>query len=231
MGKASKKLQRRMAEQFKKRAEALKASGGRGWDLAKIEITDIEEVTLSLVDNAMSVLVQIPIGDNESYAPYTEEIDFDDGVPDYLEHAARTMAAAALRAVKERLAVSGELPCKTCTGACCGRAVEALRLTREDLDRLEAAGLTVEQFKEAVELYETEQFSGHVGELKLVESPDGEGMQCCLLEPHGCRIYEHRPMVCREFSAWDCDIFDPDPAKLDGLVQLGVPGKKETTEK
>jgi len=176
-------------------------------------------VSLDLAEGMVTVTVQVPVHEQQ-LAAFEESIDLDEpSVPGYLRHAALVWTQAVLRAVQERVAEQRELPCATCTGACCGIAYKFIRLTAEDVERLSAAGLMSE---ERVMLYdEGLSFSGHVGEIQLVTDEEGE-TRCPWLEPWGCAIYEHRPAICREFSPWTCEVHADDPDKVAGLVKLGV---------
>jgi Fe-S-cluster containining protein len=188
------------------------------FDPAKAKLTDIGSIALDMSENTLTINVEIPVGDRVGFAEYEEVIDFDDdAAPGYLEEATRNMARAALRAFQESVARQRRLPCETCTAACCGKALTQIRLTREDIEAMEAAGIDIES---TVTMYEVETFSGHVGEFDLAEGDDGE-TSCPHLRPWGCSIYEHRPLICREFSPWTCDIHEEDPEKVDGKVVLG----------
>lgn len=196
----------------------------RGYDLKRLELTDIEDVSLDLAEGTVTVTVQVPVH-TDGLAAYEESIDLDEpSVPGYLRHAALVWTQAVLRAVRERATEQRELPCATCTGACCGIVYKFIRLTAEDVERLRAAGLVSE---DTVEFYEDGMsFSGHVGEIKLVQDEEGE-TRCPWLHPWGCGIYEHRPAICRDYSPWDCEVHAEDPEKVAGHVKLGEPdGKK-----
>jgi Fe-S-cluster containining protein len=193
----------------------------RGFDLRGVMLTDLDTIELNAGEHTVTTSIQIPMGDNESFAEYVEVIDFDeDTTPGYLASAARTFVDAVLRATKERVYTAGRNPCETCTGACCGRRFTEVRLTQEDVDRLTAAGYDC---AEHVDFYEQQSFTGYVGRFNLVPWKDDEDERACpFLGDDGCQVYEHRPLVCREFSAWDCDLYEEDPEKLDGKVRLKV---------
>jgi Fe-S-cluster containining protein len=216
MGKQQRRMKRNRGSAFLRKIEGGAAAAPSAFDPAKAQLTDIESVALDMTENTVAITVEIPVGDRVGYAIYEEEIDFDEGAPGYLEDAARNMARAALRAVREGAARQRDLPCATCTAACCGKALTQIRLTRADIERMEAAGVETEG---TVRMYETETFSGHVGEFELVE--EGDETQCPHLQPWGCAIYENRPLICREFSPWQCDLREEDPEKVEGKVSLG----------
>jgi len=179
-------------------------------------MTDIESITLDAEDDIVTISLVLPVGNGENVAEYEESFE----VEGYsqLSNAATALARVLidmLRARPDDLA-SREPPCATCTGNCCGRHFGAVRLTAHDVHRMRDAGIDVSS--ETVKFYKTEIFSGHVGEFRLVEydGPDAtDDEECC---PHltrdGCSIYEHRPLVCREYSAWTCDIYAEDEEKI-----------------
>jgi Fe-S-cluster containining protein len=219
--KVSRRAKRRArAAQFKQ-SISQPATAMRGFDLRGITLTDLDTIELDSGEHTVTVSVQVPMGDNESFAEYQETLDFDEETtPGYLAAAARQFADAVLRSVKERIYTSGRNPCETCTGACCGRKFTQVRLTQEDVDRLTAAGIDV---TEHVEFFEQQSFTGYVGQYKLVPWKGDEDEQACpFLGDDGCGVYEHRPLVCREYSAWDCDLYEEDPEKLDGKTHLRV---------
>jgi len=161
------------------------------------------------------------MGDNEAFAEYSEVIDFDDEkVPAELAAAARQFADAMLRAVKQRVFTSGAYPCETCTSACCGRKFSQVRLTEHDIERLRGAGIDLEG---KLDVYDTKSFTGYTAQMRLVPWFGDEDEQACpFLEETGCSVYEHRPLVCREYSPWTCDIYEEDERKVDGTVHLRV---------
>jgi Fe-S-cluster containining protein len=193
----------------------------RGFDLRGVSLTDIGTIELDSGEHTVSATLQIPIGDNDAFAEYEETLDFDeDTTPAYLAASARQFSDAVLRAIKERVFTSGKNPCETCTGACCGRKFSAVRVTQEDVDRLTAAGHDCSEF---IEFYDTQSFTGYVGQFKLVPWKDDEDEQACpFLGDDGCQVYEERPLVCREYSPWTCDLYEEDPEKVDGKVRLRV---------
>lgn len=201
-------------------AARAKAPAPTGFDLGQAQLTDIESLHLDMTDSVLTVSLQLPVHGGEGYAVYEEELDFDNQLPGYLCDAARKFSGAALRAIKERVVTQQELPCRTCIGACCGVRLDTIRVTAADVERLEAAGIEVPR---AVELHEDGvDFAGYVGHLRLVTDEAGK-TRCPFLEPWGCSVYEHRPLICREFSPWTCDMYEQDEAKASGEVKLGRP--------
>jgi Fe-S-cluster containining protein len=187
------------------------------FDLRSTSLTDISEVKLDSSTNQCSVQIQVPINGGEAYALYEEVLDFDEHeIPGYLLDASRRMYEAALRAVRERVYTQREVPCATCTGNCCGRNFVSVRLTAADIERLQE----VVDIGKQVVMYEQSDFSGYVGEFQLVPwYGDEEQAACPNLTPEGCSIYEHRPLICREFSCWDCEIYEEDPDKVAGKIK------------
>jgi len=218
MGKQSRRASRR--DRFKTSATPPQATtrSNFSYDLTQVELTDIVSVKLDSSENHVAVELNLPVMGGEGYAAYEEVLDFDEqDIPGYLRDAARRMYEAVMRAVRERVFTDRDVPCATCTGNCCGRAFSAVRLTHDDIKRLEAGGIDIE---EQVMFYDEMQFAGYAGEFRLIEYyGDDDQLMCPNLTPEGCGIYEHRPLICREYSAWDCDIYEADPEKVDGKVK------------
>ena len=221
MAKVSKRSRRKAQALKFKRSMEQQAAPVRGFDLRRIEATDIDTIELDAGEHTVTVSIQVPMGDNEAFAEYEEILDFDDETtPGYLAAAAKQFGDAVLRAVKERVFTSGRNPCETCTGACCGRQFSQVRVTQADVDRLTARGLDV---SEHIDFYESQSFTGYVGQLRLVPwPPDEEQTACPFLGEDGCAVYQDRPLVCREFSPWTCEFYEEDPEKTEGNVQLRV---------
>lgn len=217
MGKLSRRTSRR--ERFKTSAKPPPQASRSNfdYDLTQIAITDVTAVRMDSAENNVVIEVNLPVMNGESYAGYEEVLDFDEqDVPGYLRDAARKMYEACVRAIRERVYTDREVPCATCTGNCCGRSFSAVRLTADDIKRL----AEVVDVKEQVIMYDEVQFAGYAGEFKLVPYyGDEEQLMCPNLTPQGCAIYEHRPLICREYSAWDCDVYEADPEKVDGKVK------------
>jgi len=212
-------------------ADATVATNGvKGFDLREAQLTDLDEITLDAESNELSVTLSVPVGNGENFASYEETFALgEDDAPDYLKGAARQFAGAIVRAVRERVLTSGEPPCVTCTSPCCARAFDHVEVTAQDVVRMEAAGIDVD---DTIESYPQESWTGHVGMFKRVpwfgnvipadEDDEASEMCCPHLTPQGCGIYEHRPLVCREFSAWTCELYEEDPDKVDGKTRLRV---------
>lgn len=92
-------------------------------------------------------------------------------------------------------------PCATCTGSCC-RQPWAIPVTAEEAQRLGA-----------VEYTDADGWR-YVGHLQK------RGGACVFLGPDGCSVYERRPEACRQLDAATCGMYEPDPRKQLGLVQL-----------
>ncbi len=196
--------------------------GVHAFDLSKLLITDIMSVKLDSSDEQIIIEASLPVHGGESTTTYEETISLSDqDIPSYLQKAALGMFEAALRAMRERVFTNRESPCETCTGACCGREFERVQVTEEDLDMMRAVGINVDRH---IEMYAEKIFTGHVGQIIQVPWGDEEDDEtaCPFLKKDGCSIYENRPRVCREFSAWDCEVYDRDPDKVSGRVHLRV---------
>lgn len=202
-------------------------------------MTDITTIELDLNEETLQVTLGLPVSNADGFAEFDEVIDMgDDTLPDYLVRAARDLTQAALRSVRERQSVRGEPPCVTCTGACC--MLDNIRVTEHDVQRMLAAGVDV---SESVIAYYAggEDWTGHVGVFQKVpydpevaaavhlrgggdiaKESSGQRTACPHLRATGCSIYEHRPILCRQFSPWSCEDFEPDPTKDAGRVKLRV---------
>lgn len=203
---------------------ALPAVGeGRGFDVGKVLLSDLDEITLDVTDEMLTINLNLPVGNNEAFAEYQEVLDLDD-VPDYVRRAAKELCNAAIRAVRERQLLQRQVPCSTCTGACCRR--HDIQVTASDVERMDAAGIDVSD--ETLRFYDTESLGGHTAEFAMIpasihfgeDAPDE--VVCPHLRQDGCSIYEHRPTICREYSAWTCDAYEEDPDKIEGHVKLRV---------
>jgi Fe-S-cluster containining protein len=176
------------------------------YDPQQLRLTDIESISLDPADDLVTVSFLVPVGEGEAMAEF--DLSFEVAEHPTLSTAALALARALLDCVK--LPQPDEYPCATCTGACCGRHFTAVRVTKEDLGRLPGT--------EHVRMYSSEVFSGYVGELIQVpyEGPDAseEELCCPYLTREGCSIYERRPTVCRDYSAWTCDLHVEDPEKV-----------------
>lgn len=220
------KLARAQAKQrWAAKHASLPAGGeGRGFDLTEALLSDLDEINLDITEELVGISLNIPIGNNEAFAEYQEVIDLDDA-PDYLRFAAKAFTNAALQAVRERQMLRREVPCSTCTGACCRNS--DIQVTGSDVERMDAAGIDVTE--ETLLYYKSESLGGHVAEFVMVPvsvhfggSGPEDDVVCPHLRPDGCSIYEHRPTICREYSAWTCEAYDADPQKREGHVALRV---------
>lgn len=220
----NRKLARNRAKErwASKNAGTPTVSEGRGFDLTKLLLSDLSEITLDVTEEMVAIGMNLPVGDNEAFAEYQEVLDLDQ-VPEYLRRAAKEFTSAAARAVRERQLLKKELPCATCTSACCRRS--DIQITASDVERMDAAGIDV---VDSIDYYDAEACGGQVGEFDLVpaslhfgeDAPDE--VVCPHLRPDGCSIYEHRPTICREYSAWSCEAYEEDPEKREGRVGLRV---------
>lgn len=197
-----------------------------GFDLQKIALTDIESIEMDTTEHTVTVRFSIPTGSGENTADYEETFVVQEN-PD-INAAATLLSHALVETVRKRSAKiqTAKLPCLTCTGNCCGRQFSSVHVTAEDVERMKEGGVDVS--KDTIKFYPHELFSGHVGEFKLVpytgpSDNDEEDETCCPhLRREGCSIYPHRPKICREYSAWTCDIYEEDPEKKSGKLRLQV---------
>jgi Fe-S-cluster containining protein len=171
---------------------------------------------------------------------YSEEFSWGpDYPPLFLKKAASEFLEAITLAVNERVGYQQKIQCGTCTGNCC-KTFDTIRITRDDLKQFieddidpvmatflwdgrewpkKADKATLIQFIEQ----SPQSVDGTVGSMRQVPWQDDKKVKSCIfLEEQGCRIYEKRPQVCRNYTAIGCDIYEADPKKLKGLVQLRV---------
>jgi Fe-S-cluster containining protein len=184
---------------------AMEKAPTSGFDLRTITLADID--TLGIGSSEMVVRVQLARHFGIGAIEYTEDlpIDNDTTQPDLvrIREAVRDLFLLVQTAVRNRAVESGEMPCATCTGACC-RSWDVL-LTPEDHDRLLAHDLG-----KLADLFQTSDIAGNVGRMEKVhwKNPKTKETElaCAGLGKDGlCAIYEARPTICREFSAWNCD--------------------------
>lgn len=192
--------------------------------LKKLKVTDITSIEIDTTDDAITIHASISDGDGEEFLfeeTLTDSHDNQAAMPSYLRKAARLFVEAAATAVRERAARKGPVPCSTCRGACC-YVYDAVHITPADLSVLRKHGVPSKGY----ELFKEISISGHTGVLtKKPRTIGGERIEtaCFFLRKDGCSIYESRPTVCREYSAWTCgDTYDADPDKQKGRVRLRV---------
>ncbi len=213
-------IQRKMtrAKAFQERVTRPEIMLTNGFDPKRAQLTDLESITLNIADNTVSISMQVPVGDYEAYADYEEVIDLDDVEAGYLEDGARRLATAALRAVRDRAYTNRRVPCETCTAPCCGKELDDLRLTREDVERLRN-GTMIDgkpiDLDATIKMLPAETIGGHVAMIVLTDTDTKYGTECVFLNSVArCTIYEFRPRICREFTAWDCELHEEDPKKV-----------------
>lgn len=190
--------------------------------LSGLKTTDIASITLDYQDDVVTTKVFVPVGVEGELAEYEESFGEDD-LPSDVRAIALQLGVSLLEHMKKRTIVSGEVKCKTCRGACC-YTYDAVHLTPEDIKEL--LKWTKKPREAFVDQLKKPTIAGHVGTLKKrpkVISGKKEAGACVFLESTGCSIYEHRPTVCREYSAWTCeDVYEADKAKIGGKVRLRV---------
>lgn len=215
-----------MARKMKRAAAKEQPSAElQGFDLTKVEATDIESIALDTEDHTITVSFSVPVNLGESQADYEETFEVEED--QRIGSAATALVKAIVDEVRKRsrnIQESTESICMTCTSKCCGRDFESVRVTQKDVERMRAADIDVSE--KTIKYYSHELFSGHVGEFLLVPYTGPlatEGETCC---PHlrrtGCSIYRQRPKICREFSSYTCGIYQEDPDKIDGKIRLEV---------
>lgn len=197
------------------------AEGLRGFDLTTVKATDIDGVEYDVEEKVISITYTLPTGRGEDFCEFVDtfSLGHDGDAPGYLVGAMRTLNTALLRATMERAKYDGEMPCVTCKGMCCV-AFDEIEVNEHDYERLREAGINLE---DTVALYEQTSPTGHVGTLiKIPWYKDDTKTACVNLTPDGCCIYEVRPLICREYSPWTCDIHEPDEDKTSGKHKLRV---------
>lgn len=171
-------------------------------DLSKVMARAIER--LEIEDDTVNVELSFHVG--TSVATYSENLRCgpEDKHPALvnLREKVAALYTAVTRAVRERALESGEIPCATCTGACCRNW--NVFVTHDDAVRLQDAGLLA--YVEQLEFDPGKHF-GRMRQVQKVNPGTGAKEPSCIaLGKDGlCTIYEARPTVCREFAAWDCD--------------------------
>lgn len=196
----------------------MKASKVRGVESVKVH--DLSKIEIDYGDDNMTVTVALPISEHGDITEYEEVFQEDEKMPSALRHALRGLAEAAAAAVSSRAQRKGPVPCTTCRGSCC-YAYTSVRLTSQDVIDLRAA-----EIRSGYTLYPQTSMSGYVGELRkkprTISGKREEGA-CYFLRDSGCSIYEVRPTICREYSAWSCgDVYEEDKRKVDGKTRLRV---------
>lgn len=196
----------------------------QGFDFTKLDVTDIENVTLDAEDHTVSVNLTIPVNQGENTADYQEMFDVEDN--SRIGMAATSLAKAIVEEIRNRARKirESESICATCTSKCCGREFGSVRVTQHDVERMKNGNVDVSE--KTIQFYSHELFSGYVGEFRQVPytGPEAEeDEKCC---PHlrrtGCSIYQHRPKICREYSSFTCDIYQEDVEKVKGKIRLSV---------
>lgn len=173
------------------------------FSLLDISLADID--TVEITDGEVAVELGRHLG--TSRVTYTEELPCHSEVKDpYLIRVREKVAElfVAIRdAVNNRSVETGELPCATCTGACCREWDVFLNV--EDVERLGVAGL--EAYVDDLPVVDPNGHIARMRKIKAVNPGTGEKEKGCIaLGKDGlCTIYDARPTICREFSAWNCD--------------------------
>ncbi len=168
---------------------------------------------------------------------YTEEFVWGpDFPPAWFKEAASIFVGQLVEAVQTNMALEQEVPCGRCTGACCRNWEGGIRVTDEDVERMQDGDIDP---RLCIDLWDGAEWEaqgtryvadnqasidGSIGMMKMVpwQGLTKEEKACVNLREDGCSIYAHRPEVCREFSGYGCTMVEEDPKKKEGLVQLRV---------
>lgn len=185
----------------------------------KILPTDLSRIELDAGNDTLTAEFDIKVGDKGEVVSFMEVIEFGKDSPSLaVKEAAAQLAKAILFEVRTRAAVAGEPRCVSCIGACCTDKEGPVRFTPADLERM-VGGLGPDVV-DSLTLYEDgTSWTGYTGEIKRgpldPEKFEGQESGCVNLTEQGCRIYEFRPTVCREYSSFTCgEMYTEDPAKL-----------------
>ena len=196
--------------------------------LKNVTLADLWGLSLSNQEDCLDIRFQIPMGGDDGDAlEISDSIFFDMHTPQYLRDATRTFVEAALQCVREGDHKKTEHPCETCVATCC-RNWE-VRVTEEDIARLREV---VPDIDDKLDAYLTKDgnpelaWTGYVAGLRMVETENPvteETEKVCVFFDEDemlCSVHEHRPKVCREFTAWACDRKTESP-ELRDLVDAG----------
>lgn len=178
-------------------------------DLTKISSADIGGVEIDTTDQVIRVKLERHLG--TGLVEYVEALPIDNEITNAallrVRDAARNLFVQIEIAVKSRAIEQGEMPCATCTGACC--RTWSVLVTPSDLRRINMlAGDKLA--KKLVDEFGSPDVNGNVARMRKVpwKNPmDGANEMACagLAKDGTCGIYEMRPTICREFSPWGCD--------------------------
>jgi Fe-S-cluster containining protein len=175
---------------------------GLGGDLTQITQREVDAVEIDTDEMVVRVRLARTFGTQE--IAYVEDLPIGDDVThpllrglrhDVTKLYERIAAAVSHRAVEH----NGEMPCATCTGACCRTWL--VYVTPKDQTVVPP---------NLVHFFDKKDPNGNVGHMRQVpwKNPlDGSIDQACAaLGKDGlCTIYDKRPTICREFSPFNCD--------------------------
>lgn len=183
-----------------------------------LDQTMVTSVLLDLESDSAEIRFLVPTDRGE--LEYSAKLDWTGTEPSsQVKSLATALVAALVGEIRQPLPTTP--PCLTCSSVCC-RAFDSVRVTEDDLRRLEsvpslALSDTVIPWDEGATLEDTVEDSdlnvsmdGTVGYLKK----GGIEGSCVLLQDGWCSVYDHRPDACRRFSAHDCGLYELDPSKV-----------------
>lgn len=182
--------------------------------LSRISPKDVESISFDAEDEQLTVEFLVPIDGGMDHATFVSMHDCsgEDPAEAHIVSLLRQLlheVSASVRTQKERQSTQ-PVPCETCTSACCSNTV--IRVLPEDIERLQAAEVDVSGIKR----FATPTALGFVG---MIDASEGS---CIYLTEQGCSVYNHRPTICREYSAWTCSVYEEDPEKTAGRRRLLV---------
>lgn len=188
--------------------------------IQKVRLCDLGTVEIDFQDDTVTVQAHVPVGPDGKLALYEEELT-DEAMPPEIRSRARALGEAIASHLAKASTPNKPVPCTTCRGACC-YSYDVVHLSQQDVDKFRSSGVDDLGWS----FLEKPTISGFVASLNKkprVISGAKEDGACYFLRSDGCSIYEHRPQICREYSAWTCgDTYQEDPKKVKGKVCLRV---------
>lgn len=184
--------------------------------LHTIRPKDIESVHFDAEDELLTVEYLLPVDEADTdHASFTMVYDVsgdeDADLPPGMLKALRSLFSIAASSAAQHLQhlKQKRVPCETCNSACCRNTV--IRLLPEDVARLTVNDIA---FRDKIEELDEPSPQGYVAK---IDASDGA---CPFLSDEGCTIYQHRPTICREYSAWTCTAYEADEEKVEGKRKL-----------
>lgn len=198
-------------------------------DLTKLTPQMVSRVELDTGEDTCVVEYSIPT--ETGTLSFEETFEWSsDTPPKDIKLMAAKFVAALVEETKAQRVKEKPILCETCSGKCCGRHFGTVRITPEDIDRMRKGGLDISK---SVVMWDGApvrrpmlSIDSTVGYMAMKPwrgySKDADEEACTFLTNEGCSIYEHRPTVCRQFSAYGCEVYEADPDKVAGRVRLPV---------